>query len=370
MTIAHIQQRQNAMSRIPQTNYATATAPNTGGSLNFVEVPLKDQNFANKTVQTQDNRGYATRNDFPTDQWLLSHDVERAIEYDVDTDTLGRMLYLALGSVVTTTPNAVGAPTARQHVFKPQDPNVSRQLPATTWVEQVGAALNRLFPSCVCDNFNIRGEGIQRIMSAFSLRGSGKEVEPSGVVFATDGTNNVRPATGLKYLFNSQVEVTVADAGTLSNAVNYGATKRLESWGLSYQNTPLGDIGYRPGSTDFQTAGDVESGAIRSECLFGDRSIVPEFVARLDSTSNERAAMRSQKSLDWRALLTGPVIGGAAALHHSLSIRTRINRYSAVDLGNQGGILTVAVRPTALWDLTTAEILEIILVNETTSYTA
>lgn len=369
MTIAHISQRRLIMSRVPQSNYATPTTPNTVAPLNFVEVPVKDQNVAAYGVATRDNRAYAHGNDFATDQWLISHDVSRPVEFDLDAETIGRMLLAALGSVTTTQPDAVGNPLVYRHVFKPQDAVVSRQLPAYTLVEQIGAVLNRLFPSCCVESLTIRGEGVERITSALSFRGSGKVTSPSGVLFDPTGGagNNVRAAQNLQYLYNSQVEVQIRDAGTLANNVPYGSTKRIESWSVGYENNPLADIAYRAGSGDFQTAGQRDSGSIRSELLFGDRNIPAEIVARMDTASDEFAALRSQKSLDVLVELTGALISGT--YNFKLSIRLRLARYATVELGNSGGIVTVALRPTALWDVANAEIVSFTLDNTTASYT-
>ena len=362
MSIAHIQQRQFAISRVPQADYATATVKNTLAPLNFTELLVKDKNLAKYQVATKDNKGYSTRNDFPTEQWMLSHDVTRQFEFEPASDPLGRILMLACGSVVTTQPDATNAPTAFQHVFDPQDPNVSRQLPATTLVEKVGNAVDALYPSCIVESFGLKGEGIDRITSTFGLRGSGKRITPSTLAFAT----HVHPAASQKYFFNSQVSLTVADAGTLDNSTAYGVAKRLESWEINIDNQLLADDGYRPGSTDFQNAGDTTSGAIRSECLFGERSITGMFVVRVDSGSDEYTALKSQSPLDFKIVLTGPLI--ASTFHHSLSIESALMSYEAIEYGERNGIVTLQIKPKFLYDTTTGKILTITLVNECVSY--
>jgi hypothetical protein len=362
MSIAHIQQRQFAISRIPQTDYGSATAKNSSAPLHFVELLVKDKNLANYAVQTRDNKGYSTRNDFPTEQWMVSHDLTRNVEFEPASDPLGRILMLALGSVVTTQPDVTNAATAYQHIFNPQDPNISRQLPATTLVEKAGGAVDALYPSCVVEQFSLKGEGIDRITSTFGLRASGKRIAPSTISFAT----NVEEASGLKYFYNSQVSLTVADAGTLNNATAYGTAKRLESWEININNQLLADDGYRPGSTDFQTAGDTTSGAIRSECLFGERAITGSFVVRVDTGSDEYAALKAQSPLDFKIVLTGPVI--ASSIHHSLTIESPLMAYEAIEYGDKNGIVTLQIKPKFLYDVSTGKILEITLVNETASY--
>src|SRR6266478_1108736 len=98
MTIANIQQRQFAISRIPQANYATATAKNTLVPLNLIELVVSDKNLAKYQVKTKDNKGFSTRNDFPTEQWMLSHDLARTVDFQPASDPLGRILLLAFGA--------------------------------------------------------------------------------------------------------------------------------------------------------------------------------------------------------------------------------------------------------------------------------
>lgn len=359
MTAVHIQQRKIAMSRIPQTAYGTATA---AGANALKELLLSDQNLAQKTVQTADNQGYSTQNDFATEQWLLRHDVARPFEFDLASEPAGRILRGALGSITTSQPASGTDPLVYRHLFVPQDPNTSRQLPAYSVLEQVGSALNVLYPSCVFEGLSFRGEGVNRIKASFSVRGSGKRTKPSGFTWAT----HVSEVSGHKYFYNSVCEVKVADAGTLSNEVNYSSTKRIESFSFDYQNQLLADDGYRPGATDFQTSGDPLSGAVRSECLFGTRTIQAGFVARLDSASDEFAALEAQTQLDFKVILTGPTISNSYT--HKLTIAVALSAYEAVELGNANGIVTVAVRPKPLWDNSTDKIIEITLDNTTSSY--
>jgi hypothetical protein len=350
---------------MPQDDYPTPTAAVTSEPLAFSELLVKDRNLAAYQVVTHDNKGYSTRTDFPTDLWLTSHDATRRVELEPATDPLGRILLLALGSVETSQPDVVAAPTAYSHIFIPQDANNSRQLPATTLVERVGGAVDSLYPSCVVENFTIKGEGIERIGSSFSLRGSGKRVSPSTINFE-GGSNHVAPATGLKYFFNSQVALTISDAGTLANSTAYGTAQRLENWEISIENQLLADDGYRPGSTDFQTPGDTTSGAIRSECLFGERSVTGSFTVRVDSASDEYAALKSQKPLDFKIILTGPVIAGA--FHHKLTIQSPLMAYEAIDYGDRNGIVTLQIKPRFLYEVSTGKLIEFTLVNETEAY--
>ena len=370
MTIAHMQQRKYFRSRIPQANYPTVTPATLigAGALAFEDLLLKDENIAKFDVRTQDNAGFSTGSDFATDQWPDRHDASVQHDLQVASDPIGRELYSALGSVVSTQPNSVGAPTAWQHAFSPQDPTTSRQLPAHTYGEKIGSAHSVKYPSCITEMISFSGDGTDRINASVGYRGSGKRTSPSGIVYSLDpATNHVEILTGLKYFFNSQISIVRSDYSTLANPVNYGTAKMLESWSFQWTNQLLLDDGYRPGSTDFQTAGDPESGAVRSELLFGTRTAEFSAVVRLDSATDEFAALQSQKRMDVQCLLTGPTIAGA--VKHKLLISMPRVSYDMVEISNKNKIATVQLKFKILFDETTGKILEITLTNTTASYT-
>lgn len=361
VTPVHIQQRKIAWSRIGQTNYTTPTAAAANA---FNELLVSDQNLSQYSVATANNQGYSTQNDFPTDQWLLSHNSARQFELDLASDPVGRVLHRGCGSISTSQPASGTDPLVYRHVIVPQDPNTSRQLVASSWVEIVGGAINHLYPGGVIDTISFRGAGVDRIKGSFSVVGSGKRIKPSGVTWAS----HVNQVTGWKYFTNSVCDLTIADAGTLSNSINYSTENRLETWQLDYSNQLLGEEGYRPGATALQTPGDVTSGAVRSELLFGTRTIRPQFVVRVDANSDEYAALQSQKDLDYKVVLTGPIISTTYA--HKLTIRGYLSRYAAVEYGRtSGGIITVGITPTLLWDTSTGKIIDFTLDNTVSSYT-
>jgi hypothetical protein len=348
----HIQQRRFAIGRIPQDDYLT---PNDEADL--IEFICKDKNLANYTVATQDNMDHSTGVEQATEQWLMSHDVARQVEFDVSSEQLGRILLLVFGAVVTTQPDEIAAPTVYQHVFSMMNAETSRQLPATSLLEVVGSAINRLFPSMVAESFGLSGDAINRISGTCALRGSGKYVSPSGLAFPD-------PLGLLHYFYNSQVGLTVDDAGVITN---YGNQKRINSWEFGATNELLAEDGYRPGAALFQTA-DPASGALRSECLFGKRGFTMGYNVRLNSESEELAALRSQKLLKPQVDLIGPKIG-ATAFNHKLTILGEKSPYEAVETGERNGIVTLNLKPKMLYDRDLDKIVTATLINEVESYT-
>ena len=145
-TPQHATQRKFWRSKIPQTDYATATSVAGGGAANYKQVIASDNALADAAPTIADNKAYATGYPQATEQWIVAHDAQRQLAYDLCFEEIGRALYLALGKVVTTQPDSGGSPTVYQHVFSPMDFTVSRQLPVCTLVEQLGAAIDRKFP--------------------------------------------------------------------------------------------------------------------------------------------------------------------------------------------------------------------------------
>jgi hypothetical protein len=362
----HEQQRRFGISRIPQTNYPTPS--DTTSATNFVDVLAVDKNMAKFTPQVTDNKEEATGHEQPTEEYIETWESDRALDVGLSSEQAGRLLLLANGSVVTTQPNAGTAPTVYQHVFNPQDENVSRQLPVTTWIERLGGAspaIDRKFPSMCVEQFGLKGDGVTRIAANLAFVGSGLVTTPSGLSVADMET--IRQAA-LHYFFNTQVDLTIADAGTLSNSIDYGSVKRLESWSADINNNLIKADAYRPGAALFQTSGNPTSGAIRSELLFGIREYKMGFMARLASQSDELAALLARKPLDCKIVMTGAQIG-ATIYNHSLTLEAPRLVYDVADLGAKNGIVTIAITAKLLFDITSGKQLTWTLINTTTSYT-
>ncbi len=317
MPIVHNNQRRYAISRLKQSDYFTATAPNSLAPYNLEQLLLKDtpgQNFANYSVRVQNNQGYSTGSDFATDQWLTAHDVDRqGIDFDVSSESIGRLLYYSLGSVASST---LSLGTAYSHVFTPQNPtSTNRQLPAFTYVEQIGSEHDVLYPSCVMDTLSISGDSLNRIMGSGAFRGSGKRTSPSAVNFGTQ----VGAAQNLNYFYNTQVAVSFTPVfGGSGNALNY--TCDYDNFSFVIRNGLSPESGYRAGCGKYQVTGDSTSGAIRSEMLFGQRDIDLSFTVRLNTSSNEYYYLQNQKFLTGNITMTGGSIPGSGGITHLLKI--------------------------------------------------
>lgn len=353
MPFTHIQQRAFALTKIPQTNYATATS--TGTASDWTRLIATDRNLASIQPTVESNVGHATGYEEGTDQWTNAHDTRRQFEVQAGARGIGRLLYGAMGAIATTTPG--GATNARQHVITPKDVSSSRQLPAYGYVEQMGSGLDRALPSMVFESLTLSGQGVSRINCSASMVGSGKITTPSGLTMPS--------ADGTEVFFKNSQTVVILDNGT---AINLGTTKRLETWELSIQNNLLADEGYRPGAGVFQDSGDPDSGCIRTECLLGQRAYNFNLTARFNSQDEELTDLLNQTDVDVEIELTGPEI--ESGQNYSLLLKASKCKVGQVGLADSNGIVTVQIQLPVLFDVGTGKSLEITLVNDVTSYTS
>jgi hypothetical protein len=354
-TPQHTSQRKFWRSRIPQTDFATATSVASGA--NFKQVLAKDKSLAQAAPIIADNKEYATGIPYGTEQWLVAHEASRQFDYDLCFEEIGRALLLAFGKVVTTQPDAGGNPTVYQHVFSPMDVTVTRQLPATTIVEQLGTAINRKFPSMISASLGFRGEGSARISVSESLQGSGKLVLPSGLTGAD--------IAGCHYAYESQCTLKTDTGAVLTNLAT--APQRVNSWTFDIVNQLLADDGYRPGAAAFQTAADADSGEVRSEMLLGDQSFNFGFNVRLLSDDPFLAYLLAQTPL----IITNDIEGGTITgiYKNKLSIKAYKAPVKAAPISERNGLVTLGIESNVLYDPTAAKSVEVTLINTVPSYT-
>jgi hypothetical protein len=365
MTTANSQERRFARSIIPQNNYQTAT--DLSDLTKFKEFLVSDNNLATHEVKTEDNKEESTGHFIATEEYPTVNDTTRKTERRISAEEVGSDLYLAHGSVTTTTPDSVNAAAVRKHVFKMQDLSAVKQGPAMTLVEIVGGAINRALPSMVVEDFGFKGSGVGRVSQTMDLRGSGLITTPSGLTAADIETIRL---TGLHPFMHTMMKLTIADAGSLSNPTDYSASGNyVESWDFGLKKTLLADQGYTPGAGLYFIAATPTSGAIRSECLIDTYEYTLNFVVRLLSQSNELAALRSKKKLDAQLDLIGPTIG-ATTFKYKLSGHAPRLSYDMVELGSSKGLVTANLKCKVFFDPASGKEVEWSLWNDVTSYTA
>ncbi len=355
----HMQQRKFWRGKLNDTAYGTSRA--TAVDANYVQLIAKDQNLANLQPNVQDNAGHATGFPRPTEQWLASHDAMFSHDFDLCSQEIGRDLYDAFGKVVTTQPDVDDNPTVYQHIFSTMDLAVSRQLPSRSWVEKVGAAINRLHPGVCLAQLALSGEGVGRLTGSGQWQGSGKEVDPSGLT----GAN----ISGLHYFYQSQCTVQFDDGATITNMAT--APNRLNSWRVEIINQLLADDGFIPGAGEFQETDNQESGEVRSELLLGDQTFNIVANVRLLSDDPLRAYLKSQTNLIFTNDIVGGVIaGGDGTFNHKLSIKAYKAPFRAIELGERNRLVSMNLNINPLLDIATGKDLEFTLINNVASYTA
>ncbi len=132
------------LSRIPQTNYQTATLPSITPK-NFIEEVVTGEGFMKLTPKVTNNKGQSTGVRHATESWTTEWDSDGGYDFEVSAQNIGRYLHAALGATTSTTAN--GKTT---HVHKPLDTAVAGlQMPAYSVVEQLAPSaggVGKLWP--------------------------------------------------------------------------------------------------------------------------------------------------------------------------------------------------------------------------------
>jgi hypothetical protein len=359
----HSFRRQWAICKIPQTNYNTPTASGVGGANYKKQIMRTKDASVDETPNVQNNRSQATGQRQATKSWIVSHDNSAPFDFDLCSEEIGRWLLLTFGKVVTTTLQAplVGPPAVigvYQHVFSCMNLTLGAQIPVTGVVEQCGPALDTLYPSCAVQSLSIKGEGTDRLGVSGNAMGSGKTIEPSAITIAEQ--------SGVHYLGNSQVTLTLDDGSTVTNAAD--APQRLNSWESGVNNTLALEDGFRPGSATFQDDDDPESGEVRSECLLVDQDYVMRFNLRLLTDSTFFAALRAQTPFTALFDILGAPID--ETYNHELKINGQRVVFKRIGKPVRNGLVTADIETDVQWDTTAGKDLTMTLINTVPSYTS
>jgi hypothetical protein len=304
MPVTHGSQVISGLTRIPESAYGSPTADGVG---NFVRLLLTERSMAKHTPGIKNNKGYANGSMFPNEQWIINNDIDRTLPFELSFNQLGRYLYLMNGADTISTPTGFTAAGAKRHTFQLMSLASSRQLPPYGLVEQSGSNRDRYLVSVVGEKFHLEGKGTDRVSGSIAVRGSGKINLASGISIPAFDPH--------VYGMNSQAVITLDDGSTV---VNYASSQRESSWSFDQVNTFV--PGYRPGQAAFQTSGNQDSGAVRTECLLDDVSYDMSFSVRLGADSAERAALLAQTKFIFKIVITGPTISGAIVYAYTITV--------------------------------------------------
>lgn len=319
------------------------------------KIIVGDKNFMDVDPKVNDDAEWSHGFNNATEQWLDSFDGKVSHSMPGYIEEIFRAIKLAMGGYAVVTP--AGGTVSKEHTATPQDPNVSRQLQAVSYLEKLGIH-DILFPSVLADGFSLKGNDLGVLMLDFGLQGSGKIINPSGVTVGT----HVQTPTNLHKLFNTQVGLQVDDGVA---PVTYGCKYR--SFDLSYKNTFLSEAGYKPGCNQYQIDGDPTSGAVRSDLLFDKQESEFNFEVDMETGSGELDAVIKQKPMNIVLTATdGTIIEGA--IKRMLTATMPKVYYRARKLGEGSGLMRFQISAKVFTDVATGKSLEVKVVNDVATY--
>jgi hypothetical protein len=311
-----------------QADIATANPAGEIWRLNKLNAAL-----ANPKLNTENDAAeFGKGHEFATQVFKTSWDVSGALEKYLSAEIAAWTMAFGLGQVAKT-----GVAPNFTYTAKPLDPVTDGiELPYFSFIEQMrpGATdvLDRMAVGCAVEGFTITvGSGPGRANSKINVEfvGSGKLTEPSGITMPA--------ATAEKLLPSASLALTI-------NGVDYVTSKNIVSLEFGWKNNLRLDAGFYPGS-GFQTAGDATSGAIRGRLECGDREVSLRFVARFEDGSTELAKLRNQTTGTAVITLTYDANNSLQVTFHRIS-------FSAAEVGDTEGIVTVAVECQPQYDPT------------------
>lgn len=347
------------MSRIPQTNYLTATAPVTTTPKAFIEQIVRQAVLMNVKPASKNNKGYSTGTRNANEMWIESWETDGgSYSFDVSSQNIGRHLLAVLGGYAVAP--VAGQAGAYKHTFTPLDVSVTAQLPSFSFVPQaspLAGAIDALFPSMVCASLKLASTGASRVTGNADWRGSGEEITPSGVDFTT----NAQAVQGSQnYFYHTQSKI------LLSADSNGGAgfsTCELADWNLGIQNS-FNDNDW--GCPRFVIAVNPESGAIRSILLLTDTVYDYDFTMKLRASDAAYAALKNQTPTSIVNSLIGSNIGATTA-KHQMDVTLALTKYQSVMRMFKDGFAYTQIKPYA-YDSGTNPIIKVELTNDVASY--
>lgn len=338
-----------------QTDYQTQKTIAAGA---LKKMLCTDTNTIDYEAKTNNDESWSHGANQATEQWVESHDDRVQHTIPAHAQEIGKVFIINCGDYAINTPS--GGVTAKEHIFKPTDPAVTRQDKAVTYAEKVPPGYNVLMPRAVGDGFTLKADGLGVMMLDFGLQGAGA-LNVSSPVTWSGGTPTVVKPTGLHKLFNTQIGLIATDAGT---PTTYGC--RYRNLELAYKKTLKLEAGYKPGCQDFLVPGDPTSGVIRSACEFDKQMMDFRFGVDMANGSPELIAVQQQKPLDLLITATGGIIEGA--IRHKLTCIVPVAYYKTSKPTYRNNIASFDISGSAFFDYVTNKLFELQLITNVASF--
>lgn len=338
-----------------QTDFQTAKTLSASA---LKQMLCTDKNTIDYQPDIKDNEEWSHGYNSATEEWLEKH--EASVQHTIPghAQELGKVFYLNMADSVST---PGGGTNSRTHTFVPTDPDTTRQDKAVTYVEKVGSGWHKLM-SAVADGFVLKGADTGLLTCDFSLLGDGKVVNNPSVTYPPTATPTVTNLTGLYKFFNTQINITPDDGDSYTTA--YGC--RYRSFEVAFKKTMLGDAGYKPGCERFLDDADPDSGIIRSAYEFDKQMLEFNFNVDMASGTPEFEAVQDQRPIALVIAATGGIIEGA--IPYSLIVTMNIAKYRTTKPNEANGIWQFAISGKALFDAANAQLFQIELTNDVTTY--
>jgi hypothetical protein len=318
-----------------------------------------DTNTIDYEVLTNNDESWSQGANQATEQWKEAHDDKVQHTIPAHPQEMGKVFIINCGGYQINTPE--GAVTAKEHVFKPTDPSVTRQDRAVTYAEKVPPGYNVLSPRCVGDGFTLKGTGLGVLMLDFGLQGAGALNVNSPVTWS--GANpTVKKPTGLHKFFNTQIGL-IVDSGK-GTETQYGC--RYRDFEFAFRKTLKLEAGYKPGCQEFIVPEDPTSGVIRSACEFDKQMLDFRFGVDMGVGSPELLAVQQQRPLDILLTATGGIIEGA--IRHKLTWAIPVAYYKTSKPTFKNNVASFDISGSAFFDYVTNKLFELRLVTNVASF--
>ena len=287
-----------------------------------------DSEFHYSTALIADEKIRGLKERFPSVAGALSG-TGNLNAVDVEAATIGDLLFGVLGAVVTTQPDAGGAPTVFQHSFTRLN---ALLMPSFTYFVDRGLSIKR-YPLSVIKKLTFKG------------------------------TVNGKAQADADLLFKTEEPVAAF-------APSYGVPKPLMFFQTDFKVEGVSDINVKSWNLSI----DNNSEALRSYNLSRDaRDIVSKKPFEIDGgfeayfeSEAQRAKFLAATASALNIIMTGDVLQGAQKAKLEFSMQEV--KYSAYPFGNLDDLLGAAVAFHAEFDPVLQKSLEVILTNQVSGY--
>lgn len=160
-----------ALSTCKQPAYGQALSDTADWATHPVDSGMFETNTGKRNDKAQAGKGHL----FATRQENTTSDTKAPISCDGSSYLVGLLASLANGQVVTSQPAPV-TPGVFKHVFTMMDfsnPSVGKQLPSTTFIENITGGEQFKYRDMVCKSFKITGKSDEQIKVSADFVGSG-----------------------------------------------------------------------------------------------------------------------------------------------------------------------------------------------------